>query len=292
LKSWKTAIISYFFVTQNLKIMRTLLVATDFSLAATNAAKYAAELALAIQADIELFYVFQVPVSYAEIPVAVNIDEFVTDAEAEMHKLKKELAVITDHKVNLNSRVVTGVFFQELESVCEQIDPYAVVMGSQGTTAAERVLFGGHTVYAMRHLQWPMITVPPGAKFSSVKKVALACDLEHVGETIPTKQIEALVNDLHAELMILNTGKRREFNPDSIYESGVLRRKFAGLNPDYHFIASEDEDKGIIDFVDDHHIDLLVVVPKHPGLLQTITHRSHTKQLILHCHVPVMAIHY
>ena len=182
--------------------------------------------------------------------------------------------------------------FPELEAVCEQIKPYTVVMGSQGTTAAERMLFGGHTVYAMKYLMWPIITVPPKASFSTVKKIGIACDLSKVIDTMPMDEINLLVKDFNAELYILNIDKWQVFNPDTDCESVLLEQMMRPLNPTYHFITNKNTDEGIMDFAEKNNIDLLIVLPRRRGLLRKIIHRSHTKQLILHSHVPVMALHH
>ncbi|MBK8610684.1 MAG: universal stress protein [Chitinophagaceae bacterium] len=62
------------------------------------------------------------------------------------------------------------VFFHELKEVCERVKPYTVVMGSQGKTAAEHILFGSHATHAIKDLEWPVITVPPNAKYTTIKK--------------------------------------------------------------------------------------------------------------------------
>jgi nucleotide-binding universal stress UspA family protein len=271
--------------------MKTLLVATDLSSAASNAAKYAAEMALAIKADILLLNVYQLPVVFTEIPVALDLDEMIDAAEKEMVELKTMLTTHCDGKVNIETKVVSGEFFQQLETVCEQISPYAVLMGSQGKTAAEHFLFGRHTVYAMRHLKWPLITVPPGAKFSSIKRIALACDYDKVTDTVPVDEVKSLVNQFNAEMHLINVGKRDDFNPEIIFQSGILHEKLKALKPINHFLSNEDTDEGIIEFVEKNRIDLLLVVPKRHGLLGAMMHKSHAKQLILHSHVPVMVLH-
>ena len=43
--------------------MKTIIVATDFSTAALNAAEYAADMALAIQADILLLHISEIPIA-------------------------------------------------------------------------------------------------------------------------------------------------------------------------------------------------------------------------------------
>jgi nucleotide-binding universal stress UspA family protein len=271
--------------------METILFATDFSAASRNAGYYAAEMALAIQADLQLLNVFELPVSYYELPVAVNPLEMSKSDELNLQDFKKELEEKTAGKVKISTEVRIGSFFDELKSVCELLKPYAVIMGSQGSTAAGRLLFGGHTVNAMQHLNWPLITVPAGVQFSGVKKICLACDLHNVLNTIPLQEIRSLVNQFHAELHILNTGKKDAFTSGMISESGWLQEMFADLKPEYHFISSKDADLGIIEFCEKNEINLLVVLPKRHGFLEKLVYKSHTKELVLHSHVPVMAIH-
>ena len=111
--------------------MKTILVATDFSSAALNATNYAADMALAINADILLLHVYQIPVSYSEIPVAVNAEDMQQSVEKDINKIKEQLTRKTSGKLNIETEVRMGIFFPELKTVCERIKPYTVVMGSQ-----------------------------------------------------------------------------------------------------------------------------------------------------------------
>ena len=271
--------------------MKKILVATDFSSAAFNAADYATDMALAIHADLLLLHVYQVPVSYGELPLTLSLEDMQSAAEKDMREFKEQLAKKTGNKLNIETEVRMGIFFHELRTVCEQINPYVVIMGSQGKTAAERLLMGGHAVYAMKHLNWPLITVPPGAAFSAIKKIGLACDFDKVVDTIPIDEIKTLVTDFKAELHVLNTGKKKVFDPEIVFESGLLQEMLAGLDPKYHFITTENTDEGIMDFTEKNQIDILLVLPRRHSLLDKLIHKSHTKQLVLHSHVPVMALH-
>lgn len=271
--------------------MKTLLVATDFSAVATNAAHYAVDMAKATGAEVCLFHTYQVPVSYSEVPVAFNLEELAKDAEKQVKQSLQQLNAYANGEVKVFTEIRMGDFFQELKDFCQKLKPYAVVMGTQGSTASERFFFGSHTIYTMRHLVLPIIAVPPTARFSSVKKIGLACDLEEVVKTLPETEIKRLVRDFNAELHVLNTGRSKEFRPETVFESGLLQEMIGSLNPQYHFITNDDTDEGIIEFVDNNHIDLLIVLPKRHQLIEKLTRRSHTKGLVLHSHVPVMALH-
>lgn len=271
--------------------MKKLLVATDFSSAAINAAEYAADMALATRSDLLLLHIYQVPVNYTELPVASVDVDFQARAEKSMNELKEQLNTRVNGAVSIETELRMGFFYEELVKACEDTHPYSVIIGTQGKTAAENLLFGGHAVYAMKHLAWPLITVPPTAKFSSIRKIGLACDFANVVETMPAAEIKKLVTDFNAELHVLNTGKSSEYNPDEVFQAGLLQEMLNSIKPAYDFITGDDIDAGIMDFAEKNNIDLLIIIPKRHGLLEGLLHRSHTKQFVLHSHVPVMALH-
>ncbi|MFZ1527218.1 MAG: universal stress protein [Ferruginibacter sp.] len=271
--------------------MKTIIIATDFSPAAENAAKYAADLAITLNAALLIFHSFQVPVSYADVPLTLSANDLRTDAEEDISKLKNMLMGHINNNLRIETVVEEGVFFSELKRLCERIQPYAVVMGSQGTSNTERLFFGSESVYTTKHLEWPVITVPVNSSLRNIKKIGLACDFDHVVETIPAKEIKRMVTDFKAELHILNTGTNDKYSPELVFQSGMLQEMIADLKPAYHFISNRNITEGIIEFADKNRIDLLIVVPKHHLLPGKLLSKSITKQFVLHSHVPVMVLH-
>ena len=271
--------------------MKKVILATDFSPAALNATNYAADMAIAIDAELLLLHVYYVFVSYTEVPPLVDPVLLKENAESEMNELRKNLIHKYGSKLKIKTKVHMGTLLNVLQSVCDETKPYAVVMGSQGATAAEYKIFGSHSVQVMKNLKWPVITVPQGTKFGNMKKIGLACDFENGIDNTPVDEIKNLVNDFNAELHVLNTDKTKNYHPEIAFESGLLMELLKPLQHEYHFIKTENIDEGIINFCEMNNIDLLIVMPKRHYLLDKLIHRSHTKQLVLHSHVPVMALH-
>ena len=271
--------------------MKKILVATDFSPAAMNAAEYAAEMALYISSDIHLLNVFDLPQNYGDTPTIINPEDLRKEAEKDIRAQREQLIRKTNDKVNITTEVRMGALSNELETICERINPYAVVMGSQGKTAAERIFIGSNTVHEVKHLNWPLLAVPRSVSFSGIKKIGLACDFDNVLDEFPIEEIKLLVNDFKAELNVLNIRKQKEVDQEVKLESGILKKMLANLNPRYHFIANKNIDECILGFAEKHHLDLLIVLPKRHSLLESLVHKSHSKQFVLHSMVPVMAIH-
>lgn len=271
--------------------MKKIIVATDFSTSATNAAHYAADMAVALQAGLVLLHSYELPALYTEVPVIENIQGLKQDAVDALERLKKELQARTNNQVAIEAEVQEGAFFAVLKACCEAVVPYAVVMGSQGTTAAERFFFGGHTVHAVKHLHWPLITVPKGTSFTTIKRIGLALDFDKTLETTPVVEIKKWIADFNAELHILNAGNEKIYNADIVHESGVLRQLLGNIEPHYHFITNDNLDEGVMEFAAKNKIDLLVVLPKRHNFIEKLLYRSHTKNMVLHSPVPLVALH-
>ena len=271
--------------------MKTIVVPVDFSPAAVNAAEYAMDMAKVINSTIHLLHVHQFPVMYLEVPVAITEEGSSKEVQLKMDTLKADLLLKYGDSISISCELKTGIFFPELLTTCNRIKPYTVVMGSQGTTATERFFFGGHAVYTMKHLTWPVITVPPGTTFSSIKNIGLAFDFSTTINETPIEEIKNLLKDFKASLHVLNTAKQHEFATDIFFESSRMEEMMRPFQPNYHFITSDDIDEGIIDFAEKNNIDLLMVLPKRHGLFEGLIHKSHSKQMVLHSHIPVMAIH-
>jgi nucleotide-binding universal stress UspA family protein len=250
-------------------------------------------MARSIGASMMLVHVYNVPVSISEVPVVlVSEEEARSTAMNEISKLKAEYESRANGMMKIYAETKLGVVEDELETLCKKIKPFAVIMATKGASAVERVLFGSNTLTAIKHLPSPVIIVPPGTHYHGVKKIGFACDLKKVVETTPVKEVETLVNNFHAELHVLNIDfNNRNYSVETPEEILNLNMMLTNIKPRYHYLVNEDVEAGIYDFVDKNNIDLLIVIPKKHKLLDSIFHKSHSKELALHTHVPMMAIH-
>ena len=131
------------------------------------------------------------------------------------------------------------------------------------------------------------------ARFKKIKKIGLACDLLNVKQSLHAGEIKKLVNEFSAELHVLHVISKKTGKPadEEIEESEWLKEMLGEVKPVFHFMNNSNTDDAISEFAVNNQLDLLVVIPKKHGIIDNLIHKSHTKQLILHTHVPLMAIH-
>ena len=274
--------------------MKTVIVLTDFSPAALNATNYAADMALAIKANILLFHVYQLPLSVSDTPIVLlSVEEMKEAAENKLARLKKDLEHITSGALEIQSEARLGNLSDEAEDCCNKLQPFAVVMGTKGHTAVERALFGSNTITIIKHLSSPVICVPIGKEYGiGIKKIGFACDFREVKETTPVSVIKALVKEFQAELHVLNVDHdNQQFKADTPQQSVLAHTAFEELNPQYHYVEHRDIEDGINEFAEKNNLDLVITIPKKHKLLEGLFKKSSTKQLVFQSHVPVMCVH-
>lgn len=273
--------------------MKTLIVPTDFSPVALNAMNYAAEMAQSLKASLMLVHVYQVPVTFSEVPVvAVPVEELKKSSDARLESLKQSLMHTTNGKLKIYAESILGETVDELQQLCDIIRPFAVVMGTHGASGLERMVMGSTTLTAIRHLSYPVMAIPPGTSFRQIRKIGLACDFKDVIASTPIDFIKATVKELGAALHVLNVDYNREhFTGETPLESAYLESLLGEIKPHYHFLNKEDIVEGINEFAENNNLDLLMVIPKKHKLLDGLFHKSSSAGLVSHSHIPVMAIH-
>jgi len=273
--------------------MKTLIVATDFSAAANNALEFGIEMAKKIEGSLLIFHAYQVPVSMADVPVVlVSADELKKNAEERLADIRAKIEPrLSGLKLYTEARL--GDTMDELEQVCKEIQPFAVLMGTRGESNFERTLFGSTSLAAIRHLTCPVLAIPISLKYGGgIHKIGFACDFKQVVETTPAEKIKSFVQAFDAELHVLNVDYHdKHFTADTPEQSLMLDTLLQDLKPEYHFIEHKDIEDGINEFVRKNNIDLLLTIPKKHKLLEGIFHKSSTKQFVLEAEVPVLCVH-
>lgn len=277
--------------------MKTILVPTDFSETAKNAALYAMELAKQVGATKVVFYnAYQVPVTIdPAMPVMqlVNMNELKTISESGLDKLKLDLSASAPQGVELECVGEFSILAANIDEACERIGADLIVMGITGTGGGfEEAFIGSNTISVVNHTKIPVVIVPSNVKYRPVEEILLVCDFKKVAETTPVQPIRGILKDTNAKLLVLNVSKTPgEQGGETQKQKAILDNLLKDYSPEYHFISSNSFAEAINDFTDKNMVDMIITIPKKHGFFESIFRKSHTKQLAFHTHVPLMCIH-
>lgn len=273
--------------------MKSIIVPVDFSVASTNAAEFAGNLAAFYGAEIWLYHAYQIPIALSEFayPV-VDIAEMQKAAEHELELLKESTQSKLRVTIPIHIKAEMNVLQLGLSNFCEVIKPDMVVMGLSGKNALTRLIVGSNTIKAINELTYPLLVVPPKAEFIPVRKIGFACDYQQVEKSTPVALLKKIVNDFHADLHVMNIESNGRYADSAkARESFLINNLLKDTKAEFHTIEAGDVTEGINWFVNRAKLDWLVMIPKKHRLLEKIFRRSHTKELVYHTHIPVLCIH-
>lgn len=274
------------------KGMKTIVVPTDFSPIADNAVRYGLDMARAMNTSLVLVNVYQLPISFSEVPlVTISIDEIKKISQEKLKELKGELERI-DGKTKIYTENRLGDVAEEIGKIKEELHPLAIVMGTRGVSGVGRFFLGSNTMDVISKVDVPVFVIPPGVRFTAFKKIALATDLNNVIENTPVAPIREWVNFFNADLHVVNVDyERRHFTSYTPEESLHLDTLLSDMRPVYDFVENKDTDEGILDYVEKKNMDLLIMIPKKQGVLEKILEKSTTRELIHQAQLPLMCLH-
>ena len=273
--------------------MKTIIIPTDYSPVATNAMNYGLDMAIAINARVLLFHVYSVPISMTEVPVMlISVEDLEKNAENQIAALKKDVEHVVSGRIQVDTETKLGDTIDELENLCDRVQPFAVIMGAKGSSGIESI-FGSTTLSAIRRLKWPVISVPPGKEYGvGIRKIGFACDFRDVVETTPAGAIKEVARQFNAEFHILNVSpENSDKGAGPKLDFDLLKTMFQEINPVYDFISHADIDEGINEFAEKNNLDLVITIPKKHKLMEGIFKKRSTKKLLFHSHIPIMCVH-
>ena len=272
--------------------MKTILVATDFSEAARNAFLYGRKLAKAFNANLILFNSFQ----QASIPVG-ETSGFVTLQDVKRTTLKQ---LEEESKVN-NGNVATPVFCEE-GPVAETILQAAkdkkadiIIIGMKGTGKSFRKIFGSTVTALARITTVPLIVVPQEAKYSDPSTIVLAneADLEENADKHVLDALLEIGEKFHSKLYMVRVAKNKYHKDFEVLNRPLRLNKLVGpLAPKYEYLHGTNTPQVLNEFISEHNIDMLALLPHKHSLIERFFIKSITRSMAFETHVPLLIIPY
>lgn len=272
---------------------KTILVPTDFSEVSGNAVNYAAEIAKLTGAKLILLHAYHIPVVTAEIPVVLpSIDELERDNMIGLRKIQENILQQLG-PLNVECVCKCGFAQEEIEQYAKEHDIDLIVMGMQGAGYLSEKLIGSITTVLMQKSKCPVLAIDKQVRFKTIKKIVLACDYQQIENKSVLGPLKEFVRIFKSHVYVLNVVPELEVVPtiDKAIEGVKLEQSLQDINHSYHCIENEDVVEGINDFVIKQQIDMVVMIPHKHSAFKNIFHRSQTKHMAFHTHVPMLSIH-
>jgi len=278
--------------------MKTILVPTDFSHTANNAAQYAIDFAKQFGANkIVLFNTFSIPVSVSPDPTASVLggidfkDLEKISTEGLMH-LATHLRDTCPTEIEITTLSNYGNLIEQIQGACKETNADLVVMGITGGGVITQKVIGSNTTSLAKSSTVPVLIIPSEIAYKHVSRVLIVSDFESVETSTPFYPIQPLLDSTNAQLYVLHVAENSHHKMDEkAFESIAFKYLFEAYHPEFFFEVNTNFPETVNQFVKEQSIDILIVFPKKHGFLENLFVASHTKELAFNSSIPVLAAH-
>lgn len=239
--------------------MQNILVATDFTLAARSAERYAIALARALDCGLTMLNV------YSQIPVTVS-NTLTSVSTLDKSRVYRKL--LDDEAASLDITALQGLTLLTKEgprvdtilAVAEELDADLIITGMKNSGRATRRVFGSTITGLMHRSPLPVLVIPEGFDYRAPAAIAMGNDFMNSRRFQPSAALQHLVD---------------VFQP----------KRFV-----YKHLAKVSVNQGINDFIADHGIDLFVMEPQYRTALARWFIKSYTKDMLFKIGIPLLIL--
>jgi len=274
--------------------MKTLLVLTDFSQAATHAAKYAA--LFAKQLNTERILLFNKLQSITTIPsTPLVLTKTLTAKEEALSNLKQlanELKFLKATNTELMYTAKEGSLDDLTNELIGKYQVDFVVMGLTGKSKLEQTLIGSNTLQVAKTVSKPLLIVPELSKLTPISKIATVLDLLDLKQAnIVSNVLKSLLNERDIELHVMSQ-EHDNIPLDSLHNHNfhAVKEKFSPYKPSYYTISGIDFVFEVLNFTKEHRISLLVHIEKKRNFFENLFMADVTEKMAYISHIPLLLV--
>ncbi|MBS1581956.1 MAG: universal stress protein [Bacteroidetes bacterium] len=265
--------------------MAHLLVPTDFSEAALNAAAYALRTfdAAADRFTLVHAYLDATPGNTVWPGASQELYQASMDGMAVFKKRVRALKGAAE--ADIREVVLFGPIGGVLADVQREEAVDLVVMGTKGASGVP--LFSSNAAHIAKTSRVPVLVVPEGAGAAPIRRILLADDREEHSEGA-LRTLVHLAQRQEAEVVVAHVGLEEERGARmgiSSFSEALARVRHRMVH-----VIGEDPVEALLELAVREEVDLLAVLHRHTTFVDALFHRSTTKQLALRSPTPVLVL--
>ena len=274
--------------------MKKILFPTDFSETANNAFLYALNLAKSIDAQVYVLHVYELPMITGSLSAGLIQNVYETVELGSFDNFKDnipQLRQIADdnglNEIPIKFILEEGNFLYILREIIGEESVDFVVMGTDGNSGIEKMLFGSNTINAITSMKVPILSVPHGMSFKGFKNIGFTTVFDQKDKDALKYLIE-IANRHHAKIHCMHVSKDGKFNQQAMKD---WQDQFAGDPIVFEIYHDSDPVNAVLDFINEKQIDLLTVVSRNKGFFDKIFSPGFTKKIANKNITPLFVFH-
>lgn len=276
---------------------KRILIPTDFSKNALNAARYAIDLYAKVHCEFYFLNIFRLE-NYTTNTLILpepGSAEYEAAKVASEEGFVKLLDILKLHQDNPRHRYHTISTFNFLSEAMEQTiankDIDLVVMGTQGATGAKGVIFGSNTVNAMEKIrQCPVLAIPEKVRFREPKEIVFPTNYKTVYKRKLLNYMLEIAKMHSSSVRVVYVTKSESLSEEQQQNKQLLQDILEYVDHSFHLLSEKNVAEGLTSFVESRNSDMIAFINKKHFLFNSIFSKPLVKEIGYDAKTPILAL--
>ena len=273
--------------------MKKILIPTDFSPCANNAAELALHIAQKANAEIEFLHILVTPIDW--VALDIRKESQYPEIKKQIGHAKSELAkwVKRAKALGLESgRVLT--FSQGSEEIVNHAENHGhdlIVMGSHGASGLKELVMGSNAQKVVQEAKTPVLIIKEDLKKLKFENMVFASTfLEDVHQPFHLIIDFADLMEAYNNLLYVNVPEQFEESQESESRMKSFLTRCPRGTCSINVFNAETPEKGILQFAEDRGMDIIAIVTHGRKGIKGLFASSLTEKLVNHSALPILSV--
>ncbi len=277
--------------------MKNILLLTDFSEDSRNAIEYALQFFKGGKYNFFILNVHKVS-NYttgdlmASSDDASIYDSIIKNPKAALNKMiKKFIKEYNNEDFSYEAICDYDSFISAVKQTINLKKIELTVMGTNGTTGANEVIFGSNTIAVIRQVDCPVMVIPQEFKFIEPTNILFTLEYKDIINEEPLKPLKHIIKKHNAtlDILILNKG---DVSVDQLNDKkNSIDSFFKGDKCNFYTIVDVPIDIAMDCFEQIKEVDLIAKIINKESFLQRLISGSKTDEIAYKSRVPLLIMH-
>ncbi|MGS2726541.1 universal stress protein [Psychroserpens sp. BH13MA-6] len=276
--------------------MKRILLPTDFSDNSWNAISYALQLFKDQTCLFTLLHTYT-PAIYqleaAQLGVApIGLENAMEESSRNgLNTLQKRIDKTFKNAKHTFSHIAAfNTLTAEIEALYQGGVMDLIIMGTQGASGIQEILFGSNTVHVIKNTKCPLLAIPSGFSYEAPHELLFPSDFQINFEDRHIQPITDLANHFHARVNILHISYGNALSEVQLKNKNKLETYFEKTAHLFHNVTNTDVPDAINSFQLKSRINLLVMINNKHSFFENLFFKSTINHIGFHLNIPFLVI--
>ncbi|MDR9457435.1 MAG: universal stress protein [Salegentibacter sp.] len=276
--------------------MRKIVFPTDFSENAFNALKYAVELLKYETCEFFLLHAYADEVYNDETILSRSLmdelkEKVLNHAEVKLEETLEKIREIAPNPHHTFHKVASfGALVDEVNDLVDSENADLCIMGTRGKSDDRNISFGTNTLLVMKYVQCPVLSIPAGYKYNTPENILFLTNFLVPYQKRELKLVSEIARVFGSEIHSLYISKYPVESFRQKDNLNFLKEQFVNIKFQTHQVDGIDKVPTIMDFIEKHKIDILVMVNSRHSELENILFEGTLDKISLNPKIPLLVL--